>query len=310
MSKPDTLIDSSRVNFWNPLINAATFVGAGSYLGPDVLAKLGNSIVKWVPTPITSNEFVIGGAFNAAVVSGAEYLSGTDQIEWSFQKGIVATAALVTAALVGPHLFAATSSWTGVVLTSETLLAVAAFDGAVKAVSLGLLYFTHALKESVSPQIPTSVEDVNNVSFFNISTLYDLLKTDSLEWGKLPLDVRTSLNHRFDKEEYTLLPLHGFTQVGTNFSPESLSFLHEKSAKSSDFSVKEHTQMNELFYKNSLEPQTRPHTISELPAQVAVDLAGLEVGKVGDLSLVQLKWIALYYFNYGLSNTFSVKSEI
>lgn len=299
MSTTESTNDTSKLNLWNTSINLGTMVGAGYYLGPDMIAKLGNSVVKWIPSPITSKEFAVAGAFNALAVSSAEYLTETDGIDFSFQKAFVATCALAAAALMGPKILNSLSNWTGMVFTTESIRAIAVFDGAIKAVSFGILFFAQFLKNSVSPKIPLNAEEARGISFWNLATLYDLLKeNDGAHWDALPLSARTVLNMRFEKDGYDLLPFYGFQEAGDDLNETEITFLHEKTGSTNGFSAQQRMDMNALFYKAGLGPQDRAYSLAEMPSQVEKEIHSLQTDQVAKLSENTLRWIILYYSFY------------
>jgi len=279
----------SKPILWNPLVNIATFAGAGYYLGGDVLAKFS-------PLVITPKEFAIAGAFNALVVSSGEYLMGTDVAQGSLKNAAVAIISLAAAAMIAPRFFKATSKWTGIVLTSESMKAIALFDGAIKVVSFALLYFTQYLKDSVSPEIPTTLDETRNASLFSLSILYDIFKKDTIAWNNLSLSMRVVLNRSFFDEGNEVLPFHGFKEnAGEGLTLKEIKFLHEQTKKVNAFSTQERKKMNALFYRTNLSPQKFDKSPDALPSDIEKTLENLEAAKIASLPRVQLEWICLYY---------------
>jgi len=298
MSKPETPIDSTKHNLWNPLVNFATFSGAGYYLGPDVVAKLGDSIVKWIPTPLSPMEFAVGGAFNALAVSGIEYLSGADGNECDMNRVIIVTLTLAATIFIVPHVSNATAKWTGVVLTTEKMMAIAVFNGAVKALTFGLMYFSQYLKSSSIPTIPTSVEEARKLSYFQVSSLHDLLKKDTADWNALSLAVRVVLNKRFaENGNDLLLPFKGFKgNVGTGLEKEEIVFLHEQIRKSPEvFTEEEYLHLNTLFYQQGLSPEGTMVSEKSLPKSIETDLAAYKLTDYATLQKATVLWVALFY---------------
>jgi hypothetical protein len=296
MSTTDTKNDSSK-HLWNPLLNFATLPAAGHYLGIETIGKLRNySVFQWIPTAsLTPTEFAVGGALNAAALSVSEYISGRDGAEIDFTRMVIITLTLATMVFAAPHVTKATSKWTGVVLTTDQMLSIAAFNGLVKLTTLAFVSFMKYMQDSSIAPIPTSNEDARKISQYQAAYFYDLFKEESTKWNDLPLSIRVILNMRFKENGLDeQLPLKGFKdKVGEKMEAEELQFLLERTKGSTDFSNAERKHLNSLFYEAGLHEGI---VVSKdtMPEQVGKNLAGYKATDFATLQEPTVRWICYY----------------
>ncbi|MCB1066743.1 MAG: hypothetical protein KDK56_01025 [Simkania sp.] len=296
MSTPDTKNDSSK-HLWNPLLNFATLPVAGHYLGIETIGKLRNySVFQWIPTAsLTPTEFAVGGALNAAALSVSEYISGRDGAEIDFTRMVIITLTLATMVFAVPHVTKATSKWTGVVLTTDQMLSIAAFNGLVKLTTLAFVSFMKYMQDSSIAPIPTSNENARKISQYQTAYFYDLFKKESAKWNDLPLSIRVILNMRFKENGLDeQLPLKGFKdKVGEKMEAEELQFLLERTKGSTDFSNAERKHLNSIFYEAGLHEGV---VVSKdtMPEQVGKNLAGYKATDFATLQEPTVRWICYY----------------
>ncbi|WP_420421670.1 hypothetical protein [Simkania sp.] len=296
MSTPDTKNDSSK-HLWNPLLNFATLPTAGYYLGSEAIGKLRDySVFQWIPSAsLTPTEFAVGGAINAAALSGIEYISGRDGAEIDFTRMALITLTLAAMVFAAPHATKATSQWTGVVLTTDQMLSVVAFNGLAKLTTLAFVSFMKYMQDSSIAPIPTSNEEARNLSQHQAAYHYDCFNEDSTEWDKLPLSIRVIMNMRFKENgSDQQLPLKGFKdKVGEKMEAEELKFLQESTKGSTDFSVTERKHLNSLFYEAGL---VEGVVVSKdtMPKQVGEHLTKYEATDFATLQESTVRWICFY----------------
>jgi len=295
MTTPDTKNATGKL--WNPLLNFATLPTAGYYLGSNAIGKLREySVFQWMPpASLSPMDFAVGGAINAAALSGIEYFSGRDGADVDFNKALLITLTLAVTVFAAPHITKATSEWTGVILTTDQMISIAVFNCAAKATTVAAVAFLKYLRDSSIPAIPTSNDDARKITQHQAAYLYDLFKDDTAKWDELPLSVRNILNMRFKENgSDQQLPLKGFkSKVGEEMQKDELQFLFDQAKGSTGFSETERKHLNSLFYEAGLHSGV---VVSKetMPDKVGKDLAGFKATDFATLPESTVRWIHHY----------------
>jgi len=190
--KPDA---PNSLSLNNALLNFALFTGGSAFLN----SQLGSLATRWTVTSISLSHVMAAGALTATAVSLAEAVTKTDQIELSRDKAILNIAALALTAFSGHLVLGALSKWTGLVITQNAMLVLTAFNGAAKAMALGL---AHLLEDDDpvdnKPFIPTTLQDFDKK--IDYTELRKALEKDSKTYDGLSKEVLIRLNEKLTKE--------------------------------------------------------------------------------------------------------------
>jgi len=213
------------------------------------------------------NQAAVGLLLSAGLNTAAIQASSAFVQKYGIDSRLIQICAIISALAIStlalPWILSVASLQGLALLSFETAIESTLLHLAFKTAAYGAFRTGLYLKDSFAVTLPTSLENVQNMSSTELQRVRDHLVDFPSKEKYIPLPVHQELRAKLKEALLESPPLTHFSELGENWSDHDLRNLHEQDLKR--LPLPKRKQLNELFLARDFPPQERPYELGELP---------------------------------------------